>query len=126
MQPGMTPDQNIIDFLRTKNLLLVLDNCEHVIGTADRLADAVLRVPDVRVIASASLALTVSIFRCVRWASEPRRPRRDFRQRCGPVVRRSRTPPGRASPPTTNTTASARSPPVSTASSRSGWRRIAR
>ena len=53
MQPGMTLEQNIVEFLRTKNLLLVLDNCEHVIEAAGRLADAVLRAcPDVRVIAT--------------------------------------------------------------------------
>jgi predicted ATPase/class 3 adenylate cyclase len=52
-QPGMTLEQSIVEFLRTKHLLLVLDNCEHVIDPAGRLADAILRAcPNVRVIAT--------------------------------------------------------------------------
>ena len=31
-QPGQTTTQAVIDTLRNKNLLLLLDNCEHVIG----------------------------------------------------------------------------------------------
>ena len=52
-QPGLTLEQSIVEFLRTKHLLLVLDNCEHVIDPAGRLADAILRAcPNVRVIAT--------------------------------------------------------------------------
>ena len=33
-QPGQPPIDTIVDFLRSKELLLLLDNCEHLIGTA--------------------------------------------------------------------------------------------
>jgi non-specific serine/threonine protein kinase len=43
----------LLEFLRGRRLLLVLDNCEHVVDACARLAEAVLRVcPDVSILAT--------------------------------------------------------------------------
>ena len=43
----------IVAYLQTKSTLLVLDNCEHVIGTVARVVDEIVRAcPDVRVLAT--------------------------------------------------------------------------
>ena len=52
-RPEMTLEASVVEFLRTKGLLLVLDNCEHVLDAASRLSQAVLsRAPNVRVLAT--------------------------------------------------------------------------
>ncbi len=58
--PGLTLDQSVIEFLRAKRLLLVLDNCEHLLDGAGRLADAILReCPGVRILATSREGLAV-------------------------------------------------------------------
>lgn len=42
-KPGHPPMDTLSDFLRTKKLLLVLDNCEHLVDACARLADELLR-----------------------------------------------------------------------------------
>ena len=50
---GMTLGRSILEFLRTKTLLLVFDNCEHLLDEVSDLAGSILRgCPDVRVLAS--------------------------------------------------------------------------
>jgi hypothetical protein len=50
-----------VEYLRTKQLLLVLDNCEHVVGAAAELADALLRgCSRVRVLATSREPLGVA------------------------------------------------------------------
>jgi predicted ATPase/DNA-binding winged helix-turn-helix (wHTH) protein len=50
---GTTSPQSVANALRSKQLMLVLDNCEHVIDAAARMAEALLRVnPAARVIAT--------------------------------------------------------------------------
>jgi predicted ATPase/DNA-binding winged helix-turn-helix (wHTH) protein len=50
---GTASPETVADALRSKQLLLVLDNCEHVVDAAARMAEALLRVgPAVRVIAT--------------------------------------------------------------------------
>jgi predicted ATPase/DNA-binding SARP family transcriptional activator len=50
---GSTVTDRLVEYLRTKNLLLVLDSCEHVLDTAAELADALVRgCPDLRVLAT--------------------------------------------------------------------------
>jgi predicted ATPase len=57
---GLSLDANIVDVLRTRRLLLVLDNCEHVLDATARLVTTVLRgCPDVRVIATSREGLAV-------------------------------------------------------------------
>ena len=41
-QPGRTALQTLIDYLHERNLLLILDNCEHLIDVCAKIADAVL------------------------------------------------------------------------------------
>jgi predicted ATPase len=49
--PGRSSLEGILDFLESRSLLLVLDNCEHVLVAAAELADAVLRgAPNVTVL----------------------------------------------------------------------------
>ena len=42
-RPDMSLEASILDFLHAKHLLLVLDNCEHLLDAADRLAGSILR-----------------------------------------------------------------------------------
>ncbi len=42
-RPEMSLEASILDFLHSKHLLLVLDNCEHLLDAADRLAGSILR-----------------------------------------------------------------------------------
>jgi predicted ATPase/class 3 adenylate cyclase len=42
-RPDMSLEASIIDFLRGKHLLLVLDNCEHLLDAAGELASSILR-----------------------------------------------------------------------------------
>jgi predicted ATPase/class 3 adenylate cyclase len=57
---GMTTAQGIVDALRTKQMLVVFDNCEHVIGAAARMVDDIVRsCPDVRILATSREGLGV-------------------------------------------------------------------
>jgi predicted ATPase/class 3 adenylate cyclase len=42
-EPGRKPMDTVLDFLGTKSLLLLIDNCEHLIAAAAQLADQVVR-----------------------------------------------------------------------------------
>jgi predicted ATPase/class 3 adenylate cyclase len=60
-RPGMTATDLVLNFLRAKELLLVLDNCEHVLKPAVRLVDAIVReCPGVRVLATSREGLNVA------------------------------------------------------------------
>jgi predicted ATPase/class 3 adenylate cyclase len=60
-QPGRPPPEAVVDFLRSKELLLLLDNCEHLIASAADLVQALLAsCPDLTVLASSREALGVS------------------------------------------------------------------
>jgi predicted ATPase len=57
---GRSLERSIVEFLRPSRLLLVLDNCEHLLDPAGRLAAAILAgCPDVRVLATSREALAV-------------------------------------------------------------------
>ena len=59
-RPGTTMLQTVLDFVREKSLLLVLDNCEHLLGEAARFADAAVRAaPGLRVLATSREGLAV-------------------------------------------------------------------
>ena len=50
----------VVDYLRGKQLLLILDNCEHLIDACARLADQLLRnCPDLKILASSREALGI-------------------------------------------------------------------
>ena len=59
-QPGRTVEQSVTDSLVGRRLLVVLDNCEHLIESAARLAEQILaRCPGVTLLATSREALMV-------------------------------------------------------------------
>ena len=59
-RPGLTLAESIVEFLRSRNVLLVLDNCEHLVRAAAALAADILRnCRDVRILATSRQALGV-------------------------------------------------------------------
>jgi len=59
-RPGMSLEASINDYLRPKELLLVLDNCEQLLGPVSVLAENVLReCPGIRVLATSREGLAV-------------------------------------------------------------------
>jgi predicted ATPase/class 3 adenylate cyclase len=59
--PGRPITELLVEYLRTRALLLVLDNCEHLVEPAARLAGALLRgCPGVRILATSREALGVA------------------------------------------------------------------
>jgi predicted ATPase len=59
-QQGLGIEDTVIDYLRTRRMLLLLDNCEHVLPAAARLVDEIARhCPDVVVLATSREALGV-------------------------------------------------------------------
>ena len=59
-RPGMSLEASISDYLRPKELLLVLDNCEQLLGPVSVLAERVLReCPGIRVLATSREGLAV-------------------------------------------------------------------
>src|SRR6185436_18853688 len=60
-QPGLTMLQLLLDYVRTKKLLLVLDNCEHLIEASAQLVGTLLsNAPSIKIIATSREALGVS------------------------------------------------------------------
>ena len=47
---GRTPKQQVIDYLRAKHVLLVLDNFEHLLGGADLVAELLQAAPGVKIL----------------------------------------------------------------------------
>ena len=59
-QEGKRVDESIPQFLRRKKLLLIFDNCEHVIDTVAAIVAAILNAaPDVRVMSTSRQALDI-------------------------------------------------------------------
>ena len=60
-QAGSKPIEMLVSYLRERRLLLLVDNCEHLLEAAAQLVSAVLRAaPDVRVIATSREPLQVA------------------------------------------------------------------
>jgi predicted ATPase len=60
-RPGVTLAEGIVEFLSGKQLLLVLDNCEHLLRAAAQLASGILReCHDVRIIATSRESLGIA------------------------------------------------------------------
>jgi predicted ATPase/DNA-binding CsgD family transcriptional regulator len=60
-QPGSPPTETLSGYLRTKKLLLVLDNCEHLVEACAVLAEALLRAcPNLRILATSREALGIA------------------------------------------------------------------
>ena len=59
-QSGILPSSTLLRFLEKKHLLLILDNCEHVIGACTQLADALLKgCPDLHILATSREILSI-------------------------------------------------------------------
>ena len=53
-------DEALADWLKRKKLIIVLDNCEHLVETAAHLADSIVRrCPDVRILATSRQSLGI-------------------------------------------------------------------
>jgi predicted ATPase/class 3 adenylate cyclase len=60
-QVGRTYMQTLIDYLKPKHLLLVLDNCEHLLTACVQLCDALLRsCPQIKILASSREGLGIA------------------------------------------------------------------
>ncbi len=60
-QPGRSPLETLQYYLKRKRLLLIVDNCEHVIDEAARIVDAILRsCPQVRLLATSREPLRIA------------------------------------------------------------------
>jgi predicted ATPase/DNA-binding CsgD family transcriptional regulator len=59
-RPGRSPAASVAEYLAGRRLLLVLDNCEHLIDAVAKLADQLLTAaPDLRVLATSREALNI-------------------------------------------------------------------
>jgi predicted ATPase/class 3 adenylate cyclase len=78
---GMTLEQSLLEFLRAKSQLLVLDNCEHLLDEVSRIAESILAASsDVRILASSREGLGIPGEQIVAVRSLPMPdPDRDFR-----------------------------------------------
>lgn len=74
-QPDRPAVDTLLHYLKRKRMLLVLDNCEHLVEEVARIADAILRVcPQVRLMATTREALRIDgerIFRMPSLATPP-------------------------------------------------------
>jgi predicted ATPase/class 3 adenylate cyclase/Tfp pilus assembly protein PilF len=60
-QPGRPILATLCEYLRPKHVLLVLDNCEHLVAACARLADTLLRAcPNLRILATSREALGIA------------------------------------------------------------------
>ncbi len=59
--PGRTMEEATLDYLAAKRLVLVLDNCEHLVGAVARVASAIAqRAPAVAMLATSQEGLAVA------------------------------------------------------------------
>jgi predicted ATPase len=69
---GLSLAESVVEFLKVRELLLVLDNCEHLLDDAGDFADAVVRsCPKVSVLVTSREALEIAGERVVRVRSLP-------------------------------------------------------
>ena len=59
-EPGTTLTQTLVNYCRSRKLLLVIDNCEHVIEAGAQLIDALLRsCPELKILATSRESLKI-------------------------------------------------------------------
>ncbi|HEV2370042.1 MAG TPA: adenylate/guanylate cyclase domain-containing protein, partial [Acidimicrobiales bacterium] len=69
-RPGASLDEAVLDFLHDKALLLVLDNCEHLLAAAAGFVDVVVRqAPEVRILSTSREGLGLAGERTITVAS---------------------------------------------------------
>ncbi|MEA3186570.1 MAG: hypothetical protein QOD99_400, partial [Chthoniobacter sp.] len=60
-EPALSLTATLTNFLRAKNLLIIFDNCEHVVGACAKLAETLLRAcPQLRIMASSREPLGIA------------------------------------------------------------------
>lgn len=60
-EPGEPVLKTLVEYLKSKQLLLLLDNCEHLVSACAQLADSIMRAcPDVGILASSREALGIA------------------------------------------------------------------
>jgi non-specific serine/threonine protein kinase len=60
-QPKISPTEILINFLRAKTLLLILDNCEHLLDACAQLTDRLLKnCPDLKILATSRESLGIT------------------------------------------------------------------
>ena len=60
-QPGRTVTESLVEYLKSRTMLLILDNCEHLGEACARLADALLRAcPPIRILATSRAPLGIA------------------------------------------------------------------
>jgi hypothetical protein len=60
-QPGRSPTETLAGYLQSRKVLLVLDNCEHLIEACAELAETLLRsCPELRILATSREALGIT------------------------------------------------------------------
>jgi predicted ATPase/class 3 adenylate cyclase len=70
LRRGQRLEESIARWLQRKKLLLILDNCEHVLGQVSTVADAILNAaPNIRLIATSRQALRIGGEKILRLAS---------------------------------------------------------
>jgi len=68
---GRTPRELVLEYLRPRVLLLILDNFEHLLGAAAQLAEVLQECPGVRLLVTSRTALQLSSERRLRIRSLP-------------------------------------------------------
>ncbi len=59
--PDLSPTEALVEHLKPRRVLLILDNCEHLVGACADLADALLRTcPDLKLVATSREPLRVA------------------------------------------------------------------
>lgn len=64
-QPGRSLMDELLDMLRDKHLLLVLDNCEHVLPACTQLVEILLAAPEVSFLATSLETLDIKFYPAV-------------------------------------------------------------
>lgn len=59
-QPGRSLVDGLLDMLRDKHLLLVLDNCEHLLGACAQLIESLLTLPDLHILTTSRTPIGVT------------------------------------------------------------------
>lgn len=60
-EPGRALQETLVNYLRAKSLMLIFDNCEHLIAAVSRLSDTLLRAcPNLRILASSREAMGIA------------------------------------------------------------------
>jgi len=60
-EAGRALSNTLLDYLKTRQLLLILDNCEHLVTASAKLAETLLRAcPDLRILASSRESLEIA------------------------------------------------------------------